>query len=371
MTEQTIKLTMPIRLAEMNEETGETWTHMFTVGTILPGTFLEQTLTEQDFGDMVALNREDMQDPRKPAVVGDYNHGSVAMGQDARAAGWLVDSENALQMRDGDEGRELWARVKYTKRARKEIKDEEWRYISPEFVPRMEIEGQQIKPKLVAFALTNRPATNLDQIDTTKMSQMSQSTVAKATQLQEVKMTAEELTAAINAAIQPISDRIGKLENPPQETVALSEKEKADTRATGAEKALREHKENQITVAFSEHVKREAISPAQLDVVKSGIMLSEKFNESLVAQLAVYAALPGKDGTVPDLTNAGTGNGSGDLPPKTQKLSLADFVSLRLSEGQKAGMSEGAARIAAKRQALATYSWDEWEKYNEQSEERV
>jgi phage I-like protein len=85
-------------------------------------------------------------------VVIDYEHSSQERGVEAPAAGWL-QTPDAFELREGA----LWARAKWTPRARKQIEDREYRYLSP--VLFMEA-GTRKVVGLKSVALTNTPAIN-------------------------------------------------------------------------------------------------------------------------------------------------------------------------------------------------------------------
>ena len=82
----------------------------------------------------------------------DYNHAGLADGETAKAAGWIEE----LEIRDDG----LYARVSWTPRAADFIKNDEFKFISPEF----SVEGHEDEfgdmidgPFLHAAALTNMP----------------------------------------------------------------------------------------------------------------------------------------------------------------------------------------------------------------------
>lgn len=82
----------------------------------------------------------------------DYNHGSLSYGVDeAIAGGWITE----LSVKEDG----LYATVQWTTRAADLIKNEEYRFISPEFAVDVTDEfGDSIEgPVLYAAALTNRP----------------------------------------------------------------------------------------------------------------------------------------------------------------------------------------------------------------------
>lgn len=84
----------------------------------------------------------------------DYDHqGASERGGSTRAAGWYTGRAEVRE--DG-----LWAEVRWTPRAQQEIRDGEFRFLSPEFTfaKRDEKSGLMTKAKeLLASTLTNRP----------------------------------------------------------------------------------------------------------------------------------------------------------------------------------------------------------------------
>jgi len=82
----------------------------------------------------------------------DYNHAGLADGEEGKAAGWIQE----LEIRDTG----LYAKVAWTKRATEFIRNDEFKYISPEFSVEGDVDefGEEIDGAFLhAAALTNRP----------------------------------------------------------------------------------------------------------------------------------------------------------------------------------------------------------------------
>jgi phage I-like protein len=103
----------------------------------------------------------------------DYDH--PQQGQSSRAAGWLTGK---TEVRDGN----LWAEVEWTPKAVQEIRDGEFRFVSPEFTfeqkdPKT---GLLTKAKqLVAATLTNRPFMSMSAVTATEGDSMIDEVAAR------------------------------------------------------------------------------------------------------------------------------------------------------------------------------------------------
>lgn len=134
-------------------------------------------------------------------VLCDWEHMS-AWGGDSKASGWI----KAVEIRDG----RLWGQVEWTPTALQQIKDREYRYLSPAFKLKYEDErtGQEMGARLFSIALTNIPyfETNLVPI------------AAKGGMMDELKKIAAALglpeTATVDeilAAIQTLEDELASM----------------------------------------------------------------------------------------------------------------------------------------------------------------
>lgn len=143
----------------------------------------------------------------------DYNHSSLeASAEDAKAAGWIV----GLNVKDDG----LYAEVEWTSKAAEYIKNQEYRYISPEFAIDVTDEyGDSIDGAvLYAAGLTNRPF--LKGMSSVSLSVKKQSKKEEKVQLKQViktlglseKATEEEISKEIEKVIQLNQDVAEKLE---------------------------------------------------------------------------------------------------------------------------------------------------------------
>lgn len=91
---------------------------------------------------------------QNPMVV-DYEHNSVRPGGDGRAAGWIHE----LEVREGENGAELWAKVEWTNAAAEMIKAGEYRYCSPviDFESKDRESNETVPVELFNVAITNNP----------------------------------------------------------------------------------------------------------------------------------------------------------------------------------------------------------------------
>jgi phage I-like protein len=91
---------------------------------------------------------------QKIETVVDYEHASV-FGGEAPAAGWIED----LQVRQGEQGAELWGRVNWTAPAAEQIRLRQYRYLSPTVVfnTRDRKTSEMTGASLHSVALTNKP----------------------------------------------------------------------------------------------------------------------------------------------------------------------------------------------------------------------
>lgn len=151
--------------AEDITEDGRQWIHVMPVAEKAKNGPWFFTITRADldtYADFVRANPE-----RIPV---DYDHGGgrTQAGGSTRAAGWftgkaiVIDpgARRPTKAQDAAESPELWAEVKWTPRALQEVRDGEFRFISPEFSfeERDTKTGLMTKAKeLVAATLTNRP----------------------------------------------------------------------------------------------------------------------------------------------------------------------------------------------------------------------
>lgn len=133
--------------AEVSRDVPE-WIHIMPFGRYEhpQGSF---EITPEIAKQIVANFRSDPRD-----LVLDYEHQSLnttSNGQPAPAAGWIKD----LEIREDG----IWGRVDWTPEAQRYIRNREYRYVSPVYVPEYKDPktGEVIGPKIVSVALTNTP----------------------------------------------------------------------------------------------------------------------------------------------------------------------------------------------------------------------
>ena len=405
MSTLTCRIESPITLAKDDTATGESWLHLFTAGHYLKGTWKEFAIDTKDFDSMIRKYRTNLSSDNGTQVVVDYNHASAfSSGDDSKAAGWVVDEPTALKKRN--KGTELWAKVSLTEKARKEIKAGEWRYISPEFIPRKSMfDDRERTPQLLAIALTNRPATELAEIDSTMLSFH----ICESTLNEEDEMTADEIRAMSEARdLQPyFSVRLSNLEQPPVQgqvqgqagvqgagMVDADELGKAVALAVGnavkeqiepistklnqfESERQKEARERQINKTLSKHVERGAVTPEQISAIRDQLMLStddEAFVVALQAQDAILSAIPSKEGDMgeeeaPDKPMISL-NGDGDIsdnsvgtyvPMNTiQGTGQADSTVLSIQKFVDGKKAEGVSEVEAHRLAHRKFGDDKF-----------
>ena len=356
-----------IKLAEGDQE-GTTWLHLFTEGTYLEGTFLEFTLNEQTFQDMIEIHGENAERPRRASIMLDYNHKGLSGGrQDGAAAGWLLDGADSLEMRQSNQGLELWGCYKLNRAARESLNEDEWRYMSPEFTERREINGQVIRASLLATALTNRPLTDLEAVQLSQerlrmLSGVQEEDVHTATNIEEdtmAELTAEALQEAIATAMEPVTKRLNALENPDSIKVySQAEGDALKTRAEEAEKKLNKMVEETITTKLSGHVDRGAITAAQMEASKKLIMASDDYTVALNEQNDLFAAIPDNKEKSTTTETTDTGNGTitnvQGADEEVIQLSVKQFVDKQVKEGS--------SLVEARRMAYQEFKFEDCEK---------
>lgn len=141
---------LSLNFQRLKEHDGKiaSWIQVFKLGTFKHDT--GDFVIDESFLDNIVKNFEGRQDGHGIPI--DYNHANLVDGPDAIAAGWIND----LEVREGG----LFAKVSWTPRAADFIKNDEFKFISPEF----SVEGHEDEfgaeidgPFLHAAALTNMP----------------------------------------------------------------------------------------------------------------------------------------------------------------------------------------------------------------------
>jgi len=127
---------------------------LFKLGSFVHWSGTEFTVDEFFMNSMIAnfdAMKAEAKDPEHVIPI-DFNHGSLEYGaEESKAGGWISE----LSKRDDG----LYARVTWTKAAAEMIKEQEFRFISPEFATGASDEfGEDIEGAILyAAALTNRP----------------------------------------------------------------------------------------------------------------------------------------------------------------------------------------------------------------------
>jgi hypothetical protein len=123
-----------------------TWLHAMPVGTKKHPEYGELEFTSERLQRFASNVKNKV---RKIDLDIDYEHKQDA-AKGNKAAGWIKDAEVRT---DG-----LWLAAEFTETAQKEIKDGEWKYLSPEFNDEWtDADGNKYEDVLFGAALTNRP----------------------------------------------------------------------------------------------------------------------------------------------------------------------------------------------------------------------
>ena len=339
-------LTLPRELKANADQAGNTrWIHLFNRATYYPGTLNELKLTDRDFADQIAHFRASVSDPNGYRIPVDFNHASMGNGAEGEAAGWVEDDEGALETRNN--GRELWARVKFNDETAEAIRAGKWRFVSPEWVP----SGQGQSGRLLAIALTNRPAFE-------DLTPIAASRGYLNPFNEEVVMTAAEIAQAVGEAVKtamnPFVERIDKLES---------------DRLTAS-------KDEEMNKAFNPHIERGAVTLAEVNLAKTAVLGADDFNDALKAQSAIFSKIKseGKEdgGAGVDRTGttvvSGDGNGVAFIPkgvPDGEGYDTA--LAANISQYVDAEVKDGKSRLDALKGARGKFGADRFQKWANQS----
>ncbi|OPY15619.1 MAG: Mu-like prophage I protein [Syntrophus sp. PtaB.Bin001] len=202
----------------------------------------------------------------------DWEHASelkAPNGDQAPAAGWMKE----MELREGAP----WVRVEWTARAVEQIRNREYRYISPVFV--YEKESLRIV-RITSAGLTNQPnlhlaALNNEQTnhDRKEKEPMELAQLLAALGLPATATFAEALNS-INTMKQEHATALNRADNPPLDKfVPRADYDKAVERATNAEQALNDRKavdlETAINAEIDAALKAGKITPATVDYHKA------------------------------------------------------------------------------------------------------
>ena len=324
----------------------------------LSGTPMAFSLSEGDFDDIIAKHNQQVSDGAARIVV-DYDHASkMGSGQESKAAGWVVASTDALEKRAG--GTELWAEVEFTDEAAEAVANDEWRFISPEFYTRVEEPpGNVVRhASLEAIALTNRPVMNdMAAIAASKSQNTEFLMVPIADTPKEDTMDQKELMAAVKATVNESLSEV-------KDTFTASVKDVVNDLVTSKiqevfdKNETRTASEKAVDVVLQPHVDRGALSVHEMNMAKTTILASEKYEKPLADYDTMFKKIP--DGETPDSTVKGSGE---DLDTVT-----ASFTK-HLDDQVEKGVEYGDALRASIKQfgeaAYERYSWSETEKGHE------
>lgn len=137
---------LPIQLDDNNEPIRTVDIQLLRAGQFYKEGFGKFTLNEKLFDTFIAAFEKE----KAGELPIDYDHGFFKKGT-SKAGGWI----KRLFKKGTDE---LWASVEWVHKTAQQIKDGEYRYISPEimFADKDE-KGNPTGPRLIAASLTNRP----------------------------------------------------------------------------------------------------------------------------------------------------------------------------------------------------------------------
>lgn len=151
--ERALRLSVSLEDADKPDSGNVGWMHIAMEGEWLGHPTGPLEFTRDGFDEMVRQFEEQAND-----MMVDYDHKSVdenARAGEAKAAGWITD----LEVRDGEGGAELWAKVRWTATAAEMIRAGEYRYCSPVVcfdIPDRKT-GEELPIELFNVAITNIP----------------------------------------------------------------------------------------------------------------------------------------------------------------------------------------------------------------------
>lgn len=247
----------------------------------------------------------------------DWEHASelkAPKGDQAPAAGWIKE----LELRNG----EIWAQVQWTARAVEQIKNREYRYISPVFV--YERKSRRIV-RITSAGLTNQPNLYLaafnnethnhkagKEKDSMELAQLLAAlelpaTATFAEALNRISALKQEHATALNRADNPSLDKF----------VPRADYDKAVEKANNAERALKDRDAADLETAIATEIdaamKAGKITPATVDYHKAQCQTEGGLNrfKQFVASAPVIGGdtnldgkKPGGDGVIDDAQRA-------------------------------------------------------------------
>jgi phage I-like protein len=205
------------------------WIQLLPAGKDVKGRDGRNWLNDRPEGIVAAFAREGKDIPI------DWEHSSelkAPNGEEAPAAGWIKQ----MEIRNG----EIWGQVEWTARAKEQIANREYRYISPVFL--YEIATLRIS-RITSAGLTNRPNLQLAALNTEnnerKEISMELAQLLAALGLPATATFAEALNR-ITAMKSDYATAMNRAENPPLDKfVPRADYDTVVTRATNAEAALK------------------------------------------------------------------------------------------------------------------------------------
>lgn len=228
----------------------------------------------------------------------DWEHASdikAPNGDQAPAAGWIKALETRIS--------ELWARVEWTPKAIEQIRNREYRYISPVFI--YEKETRRIN-RITSAGLTNQP--NLYVASLNKESKKEKEDIMDLAQLLAAlglpaTATFAEALNRIGAINQEHATALNRAENPPLDKfVPRADYDKALERATNAETSLKAKDDAAMETAINAEIdaalKAGKITPATADYHKAQCR-----TEGGLERFKVFAAAAPVVGENTDLDN--------------------------------------------------------------------
>ena len=223
---------------------------------------------------------------RGKSLVIDWEHASehrAPQGLEAPAAGWI----DSLEVRDGA----IWGHVEWTPRAAQQIRDREYRYLSPVFS--YEKTGGRIRA-LNSAGLTNQPNLSLKALNREESPMPLPVALCQALDVPEAA-TESDAVAAIAAIRQrlttvnaELATALNRAETPPLEKfVPRGDYDAALARATNAEQQLQtlqtQQRDEKVAGLIAKALNAGQITPATQDYYKAmcqtetGIAEFEKF----------------------------------------------------------------------------------------------
>lgn len=240
---------------------------------------------------------------RGKSLVIDWEHASehrAPHGLDAPAAGWI----DSLEVRDGA----IWGHVEWTPRAAQQIRDREYRYLSPVFS--YEKTGGRIRA-LNSAGLTNQPNLPLKALNREEPPMSLPAALCRALDLPEAATDSDAVTAVtairqrLTTVNAELATALNRAETPPLEKfVPRGDYDAALARATNAEQQLQtlqaDQRKEKVDALIAKALNAGQITPATQDYYKAmcqtetGIVAFEAFLAKAPAVIGGGSNLDGK-----------------------------------------------------------------------------